>query len=99
MSRHITDDSTVVTKDAHLSETVDGERIILDMESGTYYSLDGIGDEIWRQLDEPTPVEDIYSAISEEYDIERSECRSDIISFVQQLWEANLLELSDDTEC
>lgn len=31
-------------------ETLDGEVVILDQESGTYFSLDGAGAEIWEAI-------------------------------------------------
>ncbi len=39
--RHATDRRKVVR------ETIDGEAILIHMETGVYYSLDGTGSEVW----------------------------------------------------
>lgn len=33
-----------------VSEVIDGEAIIMDLESGSYYSADGAGAEIWNHI-------------------------------------------------
>ncbi len=40
----------VARTSSFLAETVDDELIILNTRSGTYYTIDGIGDELWQDL-------------------------------------------------
>lgn len=96
MSRHIADDSIVVATDSYISETVDGELVVLNVDTGTYYSLAGVGNEIWQELHDPITVEGLYESVSEKYDVDKEECRSDVLSFVTQLREADLLEVEND---
>ena len=34
-----------------LAQIIDGEAIIINMETGCYYSLDSVGAEIWRCIE------------------------------------------------
>src|SRR4051794_41920880 len=34
-----------------INETIDGETVMIDLRTGTYYSLDAIGAEIWRAVE------------------------------------------------
>jgi hypothetical protein len=42
--------STYTTNPQVIHETIDGETIIIDLVSGTYYSLQGSGPQIWNRL-------------------------------------------------
>lgn len=40
-----------------IHETIDHEVVIIDLTTGTYYSLEGTGEEIWTLLDDGVPTE------------------------------------------
>jgi hypothetical protein len=42
-----------------MSETIDGEVIIINLATGTYYSLKDVGAEIWSLVDGGATAEDI----------------------------------------
>ena len=44
--------ATLIVNSPHVvHETIDGETIIIHLGTGTYYSLDGVGADIWALLD------------------------------------------------
>jgi hypothetical protein len=64
-----------------------GETIIVDLESGAYYSLRGTASDIWERLEvgvDPTNINQLFSNISPN---QINECSS----FLQQLKESNLI--------
>ena len=50
------------------SEVIDGEIMIMNLQNGKYYSMDGVGIEIWQQLLAQQPLESIKSGLARQYD-------------------------------
>ena len=42
-----------------IHETIDGETVIVNLDSGNYYSLDDIGADIWDSIGKGVPVDHI----------------------------------------
>jgi hypothetical protein len=75
-----------------VSREVGGEAILLNLATGTYFGLDGIGTEIWTVLTREGTTQAVTSALLAEYDVEESRLRRDIDQFIQQLVHKGLLE-------
>lgn len=90
----IDESSVVVAADHQTSAEVDGESVILDLEDGIYYGLNPMGARIWKQIQEPTAVEEITEAITAEYDVDAERCREDVLSLLQDLKENKLIEIT-----
>jgi hypothetical protein len=56
-----------------IHETIDGETIIIDLASGTYYSLRGSGSEIWNALGSGEPLDALVGRLTETYDADPAE--------------------------
>ncbi|MCS3703567.1 PqqD family protein [Salinibacter ruber] len=91
----IDESSVVVAADHQTSAEVDGESVILDLEEGIYYGLNPVGARIWSEIQEPTAVEEITAAITAEYDVDREQCRRDVISLLQDLEENDLIKIEE----
>ncbi len=46
-----------------VSETIDNESVVINLEKGTYYSIRGIGSEIWDALRAGIPSEQLVAEI------------------------------------
>ncbi len=91
----IDESSVVVAADHQTSAEVDGESVILDLKEGVYYGLNPVGARIWSEIQEPTAVEEITAAITAEYDVDREQCRRDVISLLQDLEENDLIQIEE----
>jgi hypothetical protein len=67
------------------------EAVLLNVQTGSYHSLDEIGSTIWRALATPQSVGEICAKMVEEYPANPDEVRADTLEFVGQLAERNLL--------
>ena len=76
-----------------VSREVGGEAILLNLATGTYFGLDGIGTEIWTMLAREGSVEAVTSALLAAYEVEEPRLRLDIDQFIQQLVHKSLLEV------
>lgn len=49
-------------------ETIDGEVVIVNLASGSYYSLDGAGAEIWSRIADRASFSEIVAYLADRYD-------------------------------
>lgn len=84
-----------VRKPEHvLLRELEGEAVLLNLETETYFGLDEVGTRIWRELVASPSVERACEVLQEEFDVEPAVLRRDVESLIAQLLEARLLELS-----
>ena len=96
-SEHTVSGSSVaVATTDQVSADLDGEAVILNLESGVYYSLDQVGAHIWVLIQEPRTVHEIRDAILEEYEVDPDRCERDIVTLLEQLADAGLVEIRDE---
>jgi hypothetical protein len=74
-----------------MSRLVGDETVLLDMSSGIYFGLDGVGQRIWESIAEGKTVGQTAASIAGEYDIEHARAETDVIEFVGELLERGLL--------
>jgi hypothetical protein len=73
-------------------ETIDGEAILIDLESGLYFSLVGSGAEIWGMLARGYSVADTSVALSVRYSAADGEIQASVARLAAELVEEELLE-------
>jgi len=80
----------VVTRD------LNGEAVLLDLETGRYYGLDPVGTRMWELLSSRKPVSEVAAALQNEYDVEEKRLVQDLDRLVQELSGRGLLrEISE----
>jgi len=76
-----------------ISQSADGEAVVLDIESGNYFALNAVGTRIWELCDGNRPTCDILSAICKEFDVSEDVARNDTIDLIEQLERERLVVL------
>jgi len=72
-----------------------GEVVILDLKSGTYYGLDVLGARVWSLIEQPASLVAIRDTIMSEYEVDAATCERDILTFLNQMQAAGLIEISN----
>ena len=75
-----------------ISSELDGEAVILDMESGKYHSLDSTGTKIWALLEDKISLDGIVLQLIEEYAVEREQCTTEVEEFINRMVDLDLVE-------
>jgi len=75
------------------AQEVDGEMVLLDMESENYFGLDEVGTAIWQGMQEKESLKEVFSLLLEQYDVSEEVLKHDLIHFVENLVESGLLEV------
>ncbi len=82
-----------VDPDKVVHETIEGEAILIHLDNGYYYSLDGAGAEIWGLLAESRSVDEATEALARVY--ESDDLGSEVRRIADELVAENLLEPTD----
>jgi hypothetical protein len=77
-----------------IQETIEGEVIIVSLESGNYYSLRDTGGEIWQLAVSSYSQSEIIEAIKGQYQVDGLNLGDIVIGFLDQLVEHQLLKPS-----
>jgi hypothetical protein len=73
------------------SKIFDDEVVVLEMKSGTYFSLRGSAVDVWRLVEENASAARIAEALEARYDAPRSEIATAVNALVDELSEAGLI--------
>lgn len=65
---------------------------LMDVQGGTYFTLNTVGAEIWNALSSPCTEEKLVSHITEMFTVDESECRNDVIAILADLKKEGLVE-------
>ena len=67
------------------------EMVLLDLESGLYFGVDGVGQRIWETFAEGRNLEEAVAVVVAEYEVEEAQAQADVIAFVRNLVDRGLL--------
>ncbi len=76
-----------------LSQEVDEETVLLDLESESYFGLDEVGTRIWQLLNETSNLQTVFDTLLEEYDVDEKQLKKDLQDHIAHLVEAGLISL------
>jgi hypothetical protein len=79
-----------------LLQDLNGEAVLLNLANGQYYGLDEISYHMYKMLTSSSSVQAAYEALSQEYEIEPGQLRSDLDKFLAHLLENGLVINVDD---
>lgn len=91
--RPLLGDDIIARVETVVATEMDGEIIMMSVESGRYFHLDDIATEIWRNLDQPRSVEEIVGRLREVFDVPVDKCRMDTVTLISKLVEFNVLKV------
>lgn len=70
---------------------LNGEAVVLNLESGTYFGLDAVGTRIWQLCAEHSSIHEVWQVMQNEFDAPGEALRSDLLAFVNELSSKGLL--------
>ena len=82
--------------DTVFAQEVDGEMVLLDMNSENYFGLDEVGSSIWQAIEAENGVlERVLPILLDEYEVEEDVLKRDLLDFVEKLVESGLVQVVD----
>lgn len=78
-----------------VSQSMDDETVMLDLDRGTYYGLDPVGTRTWDLIREQPclSLQTILDTLLDEYDVDEDQCSQDLRALVSVLQTKGLVEV------
>jgi hypothetical protein len=78
-------------------KVLDGESVVLNLDSGVYFTLDMTGTAVWERIDGATSLEEIGRGLCEQFEITVEQAQRDLLELTQTLLDEVLVRVTDDT--
>ena len=65
---------------------------MVDFESGKYFLIKGVGNDIWDMLQEETTPGRIIEQLLAEYDVTAEECERSVMEFLSKMQELKFID-------
>lgn len=62
-----------------------GEKVMIDFESGKYFMIKGVGNDIWDLLSKQMTPGEIIENLLAEYDVTEEICEKEVMEFLDKL--------------
>ena len=77
-----------------LAVDMDGETVMMDMESGNYFGINAVGSHIWEALEAEKKVADVIETVNSHFEVQDGDTvQNDILGFLSDMVEHQLLEV------
>ena len=92
MCCHCMNLETVVERNHEIDASdLDGEKVMMDLEKGQYFMLNGVGGDVWDLIEKPMSVQGIIKELMKQYEVSHEECESTVKDFLHNMHHANLV--------
>lgn len=68
-----------------------GEKVMIDFETGKYFMIKGVGNDIWDMLGGEITPEEIINKLLSEYDVTPEECEKSVMEFLGKMRELGFI--------
>ncbi|PIW44712.1 MAG: PqqD family protein [Zetaproteobacteria bacterium CG12_big_fil_rev_8_21_14_0_65_54_13] len=73
---------------------MDGETVMMSVNEGSYYGLNGVGSQIWELLEQEMSVDAICTELLGHFDVEEKQCCSEVLAFLEEMSTSNVIEIA-----
>ena len=87
-------DTIVVQASGLVAADLDGEKVMLSIEKGQYFSLNGVAGRIWELLEKPLTVREITTELQKEYAVEAETCQEEVLAFLKELYDQGVVDIT-----
>ena len=79
-----------ISKDV-LAQELDGETVLLDLASESFFGLDEISTRVWQLLQDGNDIDAVIETLLGEYEVQREILEKDIVELLDRLNAAGLI--------
>ncbi|MFN8639079.1 MAG: PqqD family protein [Dehalococcoidia bacterium] len=77
-----------------VGRAVGDEMVLLDLRSGTYFTLSTVASTVWSSLEGGHGLDEVVAAVVEEFEIDEATARADVLEFLAAAAESGLVASS-----
>jgi hypothetical protein len=86
----------VRVSDDVIARDIGGELVLMDVASGNYFSLEGAGPAMWRELADHGSIDRAVERLGREFEADAGQIRRDLEHLVEQLRAKGLVRIVGD---
>jgi hypothetical protein len=86
--------SRVRVNESVLFQELQGEAVLLHLDSGMYFGLDPVGTRMWQLIAEHERLADVAGAIVAEFEVSDDQCAIDLLALVEKLEDRGLVTVA-----
>jgi hypothetical protein len=86
----------VVPNESVVGAELDGEAVLLNVDTGVYFGLDALATRIWNLITQGATEDQIVNHLLEEYEAERAQLSADTAEFLELLVAKGLARISEE---
>ncbi len=75
-----------------MASELDGDTVLMSVDSGAYYGLEATGQAIWTHLAQPVKVADLVDRLLERYNVDRVLCEKQVLDFLEKVESEGLIQ-------
>jgi hypothetical protein len=90
----VTISSRVVVSDAAVFRELEGEAVLLNLDTGIYFGLNQVATRMWRLMEQHGQLDAVRDAIVGEFDVTASAAERDLVALVAALQEKGLVQVA-----
>ena len=72
--------------------SMEGETVLLALDTGRYYTLNRLGSVIWEHCTGHSTISDIHAVLCDRFEVESERALDDLVALVNQLIQEGLLQ-------
>lgn len=91
--RHFDTDDKLVRAPEMLSTDLDEETVLMSIDAGAYYGLEGPARCIWENLETPLTFSALVERLVKEYSVAPETCAADVEKFLAEMEREGLLRV------
>jgi hypothetical protein len=92
----ITKHTVIVRADDLAVTDLDGETVVLDVETGVYYGLNTVGTQVFTMAEEPVPVSEVVEQLRSGYEVAGDRLRQDVLAFLNKMQAHGLIHATEE---
>jgi hypothetical protein len=90
----ISRNARVVVRAEVLMREVDGEAVLLHLDSECYYGLDSVGTSMWKALTTSVDVASAERTLQDDYEVSPAQLAADLDEFIERLRQLGLVDVN-----
>ncbi len=94
LKQPVADKDVISRIDTFVATSLDGEVIMMSMETGQYIHLDDIATDVWSRVETPASFAEVVSTLCDLYDVGQEQCREQTAALVGRLADLGVLAIA-----
>jgi hypothetical protein len=77
-------------------KVLEGEAVVLSLDSGVYFTLNATGTAAWERIDGATSLEEIGRGLCGQFQVTSEQAQRDLLELTQALLDEGLISVTND---